>query len=38
MKFISPELALIFTNLPYSYVWNTVVVSELVLLVATWDC
>ena len=25
-------------NLPYSRVWNTVVMSELVLLVAAWNC
>ena len=25
-------------NLPYGHVWNTVVISGLVLLVATWNC
>ena len=25
-------------NLPYDHVWNTVVMSGLVLLVATWNC
>ena len=30
MKFLSPEVAL---NLPYGHVWNTVVMSGLVLLV-----
>ena len=25
-------------NLPYSHVWNTVIMSGLVLLVATWNC
>ena len=28
----------IFINLPYSHVWNTVIMSGLVLLVATWNC
>ena len=34
IKFLSPEV--ISTNLPYGHVWNTVVMSGLVLLVATW--
>ena len=38
MKFLSPEVALISINLPYDHVWNTVVMSGLVLLVATWNC
>ena len=25
-------------NLPYDHVWNTVVMSGLVLLVVTWNC
>ena len=25
-------------NLPYGHAWNTVVMSRLVLLVATWNC
>ena len=33
MKFLSREVAL---NLPYSHVWNTVVMSRLVPLVGTW--
>ena len=33
MKFLFREVAL---NLPYSHVWNTVVMSRLVPLVATW--
>ena len=33
MKFVSPEV-----NLPYAHVWNTVVTSGLVPLVATWNC
>ena len=37
MKFLSPEVALISINLPYGHVWNTVVMSGLVLLVATWN-
>ena len=35
MKFLSPEISI---NLPYGHVWNTVVMSGLVLLVATWNC
>ena len=36
MKFLSPEVARIISiNLPYNHAWNTVVVSRLVLLVAT---
>ena len=35
MKFLSPEISI---NLPYSHVCNTVVMSGLVLLVATWNC
>ena len=38
MKFISLSLPCISINLPCSYVWNTVVMSGLVLLVATWNC
>ena len=38
MKFLSPEVALYFINLPYAYVWNTVVTTGLVPLVATWNC
>ena len=34
IKFLSPEV--ISTNLPDGHVWNTVVMSGLVLLVATW--
>ena len=25
-------------NLPYGHIWNTVVRSRLVLLLATWNC
>ena len=32
------SLPCISINLPCSYVWNTVVMSGLVLLVATWNC
>ena len=35
IKFLSPEFALISINLPYAHVWNTVVTSGLVPLVAT---
>ena len=43
MKFLSPAVALYISlslciNLPYGHAWNTVVKSELVLLVATWNC
>ena len=38
MKFISPEVALYLYNLPYAYVWNTVVMSGLMPRVATWIC
>ena len=35
MKFLSSEVSI---NLPYGHVWNTVVMSVQVLLVATWNC
>ena len=35
MKFLSPEISI---NLPYGHAWNTVVMSGLALLVATWNC
>ena len=35
MKFISPEVAYISINLSYSYAWNTLAMSGLVLLVAS---
>ena len=38
MKFLSPRLLCISINLPYGHVQNTVVMSELVLLVATCNC
>ena len=38
MKFLSPEVLCISISLPYSHVWNTVFMSGLVLLVATWNC
>ena len=39
MKFLSPEVALyLYINLPYGHVWKTVVMSGLVLLLATWNC
>ena len=38
MKFLSPEVVLYFYKLPYDHVWNTVVMSGLVLLVDTWNC
>ena len=38
MTFLSPRLLCISINLPYNYVWNTVVMSGLLLLVATWNC
>ena len=40
MKFLSPEIALYLyqTSIPTSFPRNTVVISGLVLLVATWKC
>ena len=38
MTFLSAEVALYLKNLPYVHVWNTVVTSGLVPLVATWNC
>ena len=38
MKFLSPRLLFIPINLPYSLAWNTVAISGLVLLVASWNC
>ena len=39
MKFLSPEVTLcVSINLPCSLAWNTVVMSGLVLLAATWNC
>ena len=35
MKFLSPEASFISINPPYSHVWNTIVMSEMALLVAT---
>ena len=37
MKFLQ-RLLCIFINLPYGHAWNTVVMSGLALLVATWNC
>ena len=37
MKFLL-KLLCISINLPYGHVWNTVAMSGLVLLVATWNC
>ena len=38
MKFLSSEVALYLSNLPYGLPWNLVVTSGLVLPVATWMC
>ena len=38
MKFLSPEAALYLYKSTIFHVWNTVVTSWLVLLVATCDC
>ena len=38
MKFLSPRLLCISISQPYGNVWNTAVMSGLVLLVATWNC
>ena len=37
-SFFLLRLLCISTNLPYGYVWNNVIMSRLVLLVATWNC
>ena len=34
----SVSLLCISINLPYAHIWNTVVTSGLVTLVATWNC
>ena len=36
-KFVSTEVALYLIKLPYDHAWNTVVMSGLELLVATWN-
>ena len=38
MKFLSPEVALYPYKLPYTHVWNTVVMSGLVPPIAAWNC
>ena len=38
MKFLSPEVSLRLYKSPYIHVWNTVVMSGLVSLIATWKC
>ena len=38
VKFLSPEVALYLYKSPYGHVWNTAVMSGLVLLVANWNC
>ena len=38
MKFLSPEVALYLYKSTIHHVWNTVVTSGLVPLVATWNC
>ena len=37
-SFFVLRLFCISVNLPYGHAWNTVVMSELMLLVATWNC
>ena len=37
-SFFLLRLLCISVNLPYNHAWNTVVMSRLVLLVATWNC
>ena len=37
-NFFPLRLLCISINLPYNHAWNTVVMSGLVLLVATWNC
>ena len=38
LRFLSPEVNLYVYNLPYAHIWNIVVTSALVPLVATWNC
>ena len=39
MKFLSPlRLLFISVNLPYSHIWNAVVMCGLALLVGAWNC
>ena len=38
MKFVSPEVALYLLNLSCGHVWNTIIISGLVLLVDSWNC
>ena len=38
MKFFFLRLLCISINVPYGHVWNTIVMSGLVPLVATWNC
>ena len=38
MKFLSPEIALYLYKSTYAHVWNNLVTSGLVPLVATWNC
>ena len=38
LHFLILRLHSIYINIPYGHAWNTVVMSELVLLVATWIC
>ena len=37
-SFFLMSLFYISINLPYSHIWNNVVMSELVFVVATWNC
>ena len=37
-SFVLLRLLCISMNLPYAHAWNTVVISGLVFLVATWNC
>ena len=38
MKFLSPKVAVYHLDLPYRHASNIIVMSGLVLLVATWNC
>ena len=38
MKYLSPEVALFPYKLPSDHAWNTVAMSGLMPLVATWNC
>ena len=38
LKFLSPVVSLISINITYGHAWSNIVMSELLLLDATWNC